>query len=151
MTQYEFSHVRRVLMSFGLKAVVLGAVAALTLGGAAQASEISVTIRTNNHGAPQRIADRSGELLERHQHTRSEHWSEHRDPDHYYGRPVPEWKERRSYWNGYSGVPVVEQPHWQRPVFAGPGWGHRDSCRIIIKERVNRWGEQVQVRTKVCR
>lgn len=138
-------------MSFGLKAVVLGAVAALTLGGAAQASEVSVMIRTNNHGALQRIADYSGELYERRQHTRSEHWSEHRDPDRYYGRPVPEWKERRSHWNGYDGVPVVERPHWQRPVFVGQDWAHRDSCRIIIKERVNRWGEQVQVRTKVCR
>jgi hypothetical protein len=138
-------------MSFGLKAVVLGAVAALTLGSAAQASEASVTIRTNDHGALQRIADYSGELFERRQHTRSEHWSEHRDPGRYSGRSVPERKERRSHWNGYSGVHVVERPHWQRPVFAGSGWGHRDRCRIIIKERVNRWGEQVQVRTKVCR
>ncbi len=138
-------------MSFGLKAIVLGAVAALTLGSAAQASEVNVTIRTDSYGVPQRIADYSGDLFERRQQTRSEHWSEHRDPDRYYGRPVPDWKERRSQWGRYHGVPVAEVPYWQRPVFAGPGQGYGDRCRIIIKERVNRWGEMVQVRTKVCR
>jgi hypothetical protein len=36
-------------------------------------------------------------------------------------------------------------------VFAERGWGHDDSCKIIINERVNRWGERVQVRREVCR
>jgi hypothetical protein len=39
----------------------------------------------------------------------------------------------------------------ERPVFAGPRWGSHDDCRIIVKERVNRWGEEVQVRRKICR
>jgi hypothetical protein len=128
-------------MSFGWKKVMLAAVATLTLGSAAQASGLSL----------QRIADYSGERIERQDYSGTEHWSERRTPDRYQGRPVPEWRERRSHQGGYYGAPVAERPHWQRPVFAGPGWGHRDSCKIIINERENRWGERVQVRREVCR
>ena len=141
VTQSEFSPVREVLMSFGWKRVVLAMVATLTLGSVAQASELSL----------KRIADYSGERFERQDYSDSEHWSERREPDRYYGRPVPEWRERRSHWGGYYGAPVAERPDWQRPVFAGRGWGHRDRCKIIINERVNRWGERVQVRKEVCR
>jgi hypothetical protein len=128
-------------MSIGWKRVVLAAVATLTLGRVTQASELSL----------QRIADYGGERFERQDYTRSEHWSERRDPDRYYGRPVPEWRERRSHWGGYYGSPVAERPHWHRPVFAQRRWGHNDSCKIIINERVNRWGERVKVRKEICR
>ena len=128
-------------MSFGWKRVVLAAVATLTLGGVAQASESSL----------QRIADYSGEQFEGQDYSSANIGLSSRDPDRYYGRPVPEWRERRSHWGGYYGVPVAERPHWQRPVFAGRDWGHRDRCKIIINERVNRWGEVVQVRRTVCR
>jgi hypothetical protein len=128
-------------MSFGWKRVVLAAVATLTLGGVAQASELSL----------QRIADYSSERFEGQGYSRAEHWSERRAPDRYYGQPVPEWRGRRSHWGGYYSVPVAERPYWQRPVFAKPDWGHRDRCKIIINERVNRWGEAVQVRRAVCR
>lgn len=128
-------------MSFGWKRVVLATVATLMLGSVAEASELSL----------KRIADYSGERFEAQEYSRSDHWSERRNPDHYYGRPVPEWRERRSHWGGYYGVPVAERPHWQRPVLAGRGWGRRDDCKIIINERVNRWGERVQVRKEICR
>jgi len=128
-------------MSFGWKRVVLASVATLTLGSVAQASELSL----------KRIADYSGERFESQDYSRSEHWAERRDPDRYYGRPVPELRERRSHWGGYYGAPVAERPHWQRPVFAGQGWGQRENCKIIINERVSRWGERVQVRREVCR
>jgi hypothetical protein len=128
-------------MSFVWKRVVLAAVVTLTLGGVAQASELSL----------QRIADYSSERFERQDYSRTEHWSERRDPDRFYGQPVPEWRERRSHWSGNYGAPVAERPHWQRPVFAGRGWGQRESCKIIINERVSRWGEMAQVRREVCR
>jgi hypothetical protein len=88
-------------MSFGWKKVVLAAVTTLALGSVAQASETSL----------QRIADYSGERFERQDYSRTEHWSERRDTDRYYGRPVPEWRERQSHWGGYYGVPAVERPH----------------------------------------
>jgi hypothetical protein len=141
VAQHEFSPVRRFPMSFGWRKVVLAAVATLTLGGVVQASELGL----------QRIADYSGERFERQDYSRTEHWSERHDPDRYYGRPVPEWQERRSHWGGDYRAPVAERPHWQRPVFAGRDRGHRDRCKIIINERVNRWGEWVQVRREVCR
>ncbi len=127
-------------MSFGWKRVLLAAVATLTLGGVAQASELSL----------QRIADYREQFAGQ-DYGQSERWSERHDPDRYYGRPIPEWRERRSHWGGYYSAPVAERPYWQRPVFAVRGWGHRESCRIIINERVNRWGEAVQVRRTVCR
>jgi hypothetical protein len=46
---------------------------------------------------------------------------------------------------------VVERHEWHRPVFAGPRWHHQRGCKIIINERVNRWGERVQVRKEICR
>ncbi len=138
-------------MSLGLKQAALAAVAALTFGSAAQASEVNITIRTDTYGTHRRVADQDYQPFKRNQYTRSEGWYEHRDPNRYYGRPVPEWQERRFRHGGYYGVPVAQRPHWQQPVFAGPSWGYPDTCKIIIKERVNRWGETVQVRTKVCR
>jgi hypothetical protein len=53
------------------------------------------------------------------------HW----DDGRYYGRPV-------------------HRP-W-RPVFAGPRWGWHDDCRLIVKRRVNPWGDVVVRRIRVC-
>jgi hypothetical protein len=61
VAQSEFSLVRRVLMSFCWKKVVLAAVATLALGGVAQASELSL----------QRIADYSSERFERQDYSRT--------------------------------------------------------------------------------
>lgn len=48
------------------------------------------------------------------------------------GRPVPEW--------GYSGRPVATRP-----------WGrHGEDCRLIVKRRVNPWGEVVVRRVRIC-
>ena len=135
-------------MSFGWSKFVLGALAALALGGAAQASNVTVTIRTNDADRPQRITEYGGGFVG---HRYDEHRYDHRDPDRYYGRPVPEWRERRHHHGGYRGIPVVERHEWHRPVFAGPRWHHQRGCKIIINERVNRWGERVQVRKEICR
>src|SRR3712207_6030360 len=109
VTQSELSPVWEVLMSLGWKRVALATVATLTLGGVAQASELTL----------KRIADYSGERFERLDYSRADHWSERRDPDRYYGRPVPEGRERRPHSGRFHGAPVAERPHWQRPVFAG--------------------------------
>ena len=133
-------------MSFGLKPITLACLAALALGTAAHATEVKVTIRGDGYGVPQRIADYNGEYLEQRRHRRSEHWHERRDPDRFYGRPVPEWHDGRSHRGTYHGFPVVE-----RHVLARPHRSIRAPCKIIITERVNRWGEQIQVRKEVCR
>jgi hypothetical protein len=138
-------------MSFGLRRIALAAVAAFALGGAAQAAEVSITIHTDGHGTHRRVADYGEKPFAGSPYRRTEHWYEHREPGRYYGRPVPDWREGRPYRDGYTSAPVVERHHWQRPVFAGPRWTYQDTCKIIIKERVNRWGELVQVRSKVCR
>ncbi len=138
-------------MSIGLRKIILASAGALALTSAVQASEINITIRTDAYSQPQRIADYDGDMFVRREYRRSDRWYEDRDPDRYYGRPVPEWRSDRPHRGGYRGIPVVERHEWHGPIFAGPRWGYRDSCRIIIKERVNRWGEMVQVRRKVCR
>src|SRR3712207_2096379 len=109
-------------MSFDQKRVVLAAVATLTLGSVVQASELSL----------RRIADYSTERSERQDYSPSEHWSERRDPERYYGRPVPERRERRSHWGGHYGAPFAERPRWHQPFFAGWNWGQRENCKIII-------------------
>jgi hypothetical protein len=137
-------------MSFGLNRVILAVVGAIAVTSAAQASEVSITIRTRDNGVPQRIADYNEGPVEYRRYGRHEHRYEVRDPDRFYGRPVPEWREERAYRGGHRHIPVVVRPHWQRPMYAGPHRGLRDSCKIILKERVNRWGELVQVRQEVC-
>lgn len=127
-------------MSFSWKRVVLATVTTLTLGGVAQASEASL----------RRIADYGNEQFDGRDFRLSESWSERRDPDRFDRRPSPDWQKQRHRWSGDYDDPRRGWSHW-RPVFAGPGWGYRDRCRIIINERVNRWGERVQVRREVCR
>jgi hypothetical protein len=53
----------------------------------------------------------------------------------FYGRPVPDWRRR-----------------WNRPV-AFRAWGRHDEedCRLIIKRRVNPWGEVSIRNVEVCR
>ncbi len=133
-------------MSFGLKPIALACFAALTFCTAAHATEVNVTIRADGFGAPQRIADYGGEFLEERRHRRNERWHERRDPDRFYGRPVPEWREGRPYRDTYRGIPVEE-----RYVLARPHRSFRAPCKIVITERVNRWGEQIQVRKEICR
>jgi len=138
-------------MSIGLRKIILACAGAFTLTGAVHASEINITIRTDAYSQPQRIVDYNGDVFVRREYRRSDPWYEDRDPDRFYGRPVPEWRGDRPHRGEYRGIPVVERHEWHRPIFSGPRWGYRDSCRIIIKERVNRWGEVVRVRREVCR
>ncbi len=137
-------------MSFGLNRVILAVLGVIAVTGATRASEVSITIRTSDNGVSQRIADYNDGSVEYRRYGRHEHRFEYRDPDRFYGRPVPEWREERVYRGGHRHIPVVERPHWQRPVFAGPHRVHRDSCKIIVKDRVNRWGELVRVRQEIC-
>ncbi|MFD0462233.1 hypothetical protein ACFQY9_10445 [Microvirga aerilata] len=49
-------------MSFGLKQIALAGLATLVIGTSAQATDVNVTIHAGGYGAPQRIADYSGEF-----------------------------------------------------------------------------------------
>lgn len=110
--------------------IALGAVAALALAGSAQAADVDVSVRVGEVGSYHRSADfdrgdrddfRRPDRMERHDRVeRREHF---REPDRFYGRPV----------------------------FAGRGWGrHDEECRVIIKRRVNPWGDVIVRRTRVC-
>lgn len=119
-------------MKFGSTAV-LGALAVLSLGSAARAADYDGTYLSDQYRVRHESAERGdpahdeGRRIWRHgPHDAG------RSPDRYYGRPVP------------------EHSRWARPVFARPGWGDRDECRVIIKERVNRWGERITRRTQIC-
>ena len=61
----------------------------------------------------------------------------------YPAREQPRW-DRGDHWHRGHG--------WGRPVFVRRGgWGrHDDDCRTIIKRRVNRWGEVITERTRLC-
>ncbi len=71
----------------------LVAVAALAFGGAAQAADITVTVRTGDHGSYQRTADydRPGDFDDDRRRERSEYrdYREDRREERFYGRPVP--------------------------------------------------------------
>jgi hypothetical protein len=107
---------------------LLGTLAALAAGGAAQASDIQVTVRIADRGWSGPAADVEGEDF----------------------RPREFWRhEPRAYRrHGFEDRRIVERPHWARPIFARP-WEEED-CRIVIKRRVDPWGDVVVRRFRVC-
>lgn len=48
------------------------------------------------------------------------------------GRPMPE--------RGYAGRPVAMRPWWQ----------HREDCRLMVRRRVDPWGEVIVRRVRIC-
>ena len=124
-------------MSLGWTKSVLAAVAVLTLGSAVQASERNVAVRVADHHAYGPVADfdtYDESRFTRHERGDVEERFGRRHPDRFYGRPVP------------------DQPRWARPVFDQPRWRHRhfEECRVIVKRRVNFWGEPVVRRIRIC-
>ena len=113
-------------MSFGWTKVILAGATALMLGGAAHAADFDEAPYSDGYGYREQASD--------------------------YGRvydapaePRHHWHERRFY-----GRPVAEYRPWARPVFARPAWSRGGECRVIIKERVNRWGERVVRKIEIC-
>jgi hypothetical protein len=126
-------------MRRGLKSVALAGLAALGLGSAAQASELSITISGGGFGVHRPVADYdSDERFGGRRHREHDRF-EHREPDRFYGRPVPEWRDRPSRWDRPHGVRVVQRHGWA------------EDCRIVVRDRFNRWGERVQIRKQICR
>lgn len=73
-------------MSVVVRRAALALVAALTLGSAAQATEVNITIRRGDGGTYQRVSgygydDR--EVVERRHYSGRGYGYEHRDPDRY--------------------------------------------------------------------
>ncbi len=108
----------------------LAAVATLALGGAAQATEVNISI-TSDREAYRQVGYYGG---------------------HYgYGeRRYIQAPSRYGYSSGdrYYGRPVPERPYWHRPVVGRTQWD--DDCRLIIKKRVNPWGEVTVTRIRRC-
>jgi hypothetical protein len=130
-----------------LKTLALAGLAALTLGTAASAAEISITVRdswqrvSDHRGGFERGGwERGGFDEERRPRRFIEERRERFDHSPRYGydddgfRSFPE----RRRWN-----PVAERHGFDR------GWHHRD-CRVIVKRRVNPWGDLVVKRIKIC-
>ena len=122
-------------MKFGSTLAVLG-LTAMALGGAAQASEVHITVRAGEAGWQRPAADYVFEN------------DDSRFEEHRYGR-------RRFGGDRYYERPLVERQRWAapvvaRPVFGRPGWHEPEPCRIIVKRRVNPWGEVVVRRITIC-
>ena len=72
-------------------------------------------------------------------------------------RPV--FEERRAVEPAYE-TRVIERPVRPRPVFySGPASGRPvygrpvyggEDCRVVVKQRVNRWGEMIVKRVRIC-
>lgn len=126
-------------MGVGLRAVV-GLAAALAFGGAAHAGEFDgafgpafdrVQFFDADDGYGPRPAPR---------------WYgpgyDDREPGRFYGRPV--------YERPRPVVPIYDAPPWQRPGHGRPHWVDEEECRIVVKRRINRWGERVVRRIRIC-
>ena len=121
---------------------VLAAVASLAglaLGGAAQASELHLSIRMSDQGWTRPVADYGLHEEDR------------------YGREGRRYRERRFHVleqepspTRFYGRPVVERHRWHAPVFAAPHWDDREEVRIIVRRRVDPWGDVVIRRKKIC-
>jgi hypothetical protein len=126
-------------MTSTIAKTALGAFAALALGSAARAADVDINVRAEEYGSYHRLVgddDRDGDDDGWRRHGGFEERGERglaRERGRFYGRPVPDW------------------PMMGRPVYARPGWGrHEDDCRLIVKRRVNRWGDLVIRRIRVC-
>lgn len=114
----------------GLRQVVIGVTAGIALITGAQAadyredtfSEAETRYRAE---APEPLPDyrAGGDWI----HRGPRYVEERR----FVGRPVPEW--------GYAGRPVAMRP-----------WRHGEECRLIVKRRINPWGEMVVRRIRIC-
>ena len=129
-------------MRFPLKTLALSALTVLGLGTAAQATDISIQIRGDgfrqvsdwDHPGPRRRFQDDGFGHDR--------------------RFIEERRERRGYGyghgyddDGYRSFP--ERRSFTRVVGGRHGWGHEE-CRVIVKRRVNPWGDLVVKRIKIC-
>jgi hypothetical protein len=126
----------RVLAKVAAVAVALG-----VLGGAAQAGGIDIRITTSDraYGTVGSRYDVDDDDFGRRRTVAPRHDDhEYREPNRYYGRPIPQ----PGYWERHS---------YSRPVVAVPAWGHSDQdCRIVVRRNVNDWGQVVIKRKRVC-
>lgn len=125
-----------------LKTLALSALAVLALGGAAQAADVTVTVRGDSYV---RVSD-------------------HRGFEGGYGRGFEE--RRYGHGRGYDddGFRSFPERRWNRVVETRGGWDHgrgdhgrwghggfgRGDCRVIIRRRVNPWGDVVVKKTRIC-
>ena len=69
-----------------------------------------------------------------------------------YGRPVYDDDDHEpGYRRRYNERRHIAQPvFYGRPVYGRPVFDDHDECRVIIKKRVNAWGDVVIKRIKRC-
>jgi hypothetical protein len=125
-------------MRFPLKTLALSALTVLGLGTAAQATDISISIRSDGL---RQVADweRAGPRR-----------GFHEDGYGHGRRFIDERRERRGHGyddDGFRSFP--ERRSFTRVVDRRHGWGHEE-CRVIVKRRVNPWGDLVVKRIKIC-
>lgn len=75
-------------------------------------------------------------------------WAGYEDDDDDFPRYRRHWRERRFY-----GRPVYEGPVYGRPVYGRPVYGrpvYRGGCRVIVKRRIDEWGDVTVRRLRVC-
>ncbi len=120
-----------------LKTLALAALSLVALGGAAGAADVSITI-----DAPASYRAVS-------------HWRDAGGFEGGYGRHERFVEERRHHGyddDGYRSWP--ERRHWNRVSEGRHGWGHggwgHGGCRVIVKRRVNPWGDVIVKRIKTC-
>ena len=116
-----------------LTKLAIGTLAAVALAGPALAQDVSISIRTQDHAyQPVGFYDDCRDRRYIRAPDRDDECG-----DRYYGRPVRE----RPHWDRHP---------WHRPVGGRPHWRDDEDCRIIVKRRVNAWGDLVERRIKVC-
>jgi hypothetical protein len=115
----------------GLRQALIGVAASVALITGAQAADY----REDAYGETETRYRAEAPVPLPHYHAEGD-WS-YRSPRYveerrFVGRPVPEW--------GYAGQPVAMRPWWR----------HGEDCRLIVKRRVNSWGEVVIRRVRIC-
>jgi hypothetical protein len=57
---------------------------------------------------------------------------------------------RPAYDGPVYGRSAYSAHAYGRPVYARPGGDDEDECRVIVKKRVNNWGDVIIRKTRVC-
>ncbi len=110
----------------------MGVLADLCLAASAQAADYETAPYEGVETESRReIYEAPPVVTERFREERVERGPRYVEEERIYGRPGPGWRS--------SGYPVAVRPWWRG-----------EDCRLIIRRRMNPWGEVTERRVRVC-
>lgn len=133
-----------------VRTTLAAGLALLALAGGAQAADYTYIGREavgDRYDRYEAVVEREEYRPRRHHEERFE---EHIERRGYRGHDE-ERVERRGYRDHDEERYAQGRHGWDRPVYGRPVFAPYDDCRVIVRRKVNAWGDLVVRRVRVCR